>query len=362
MSSAAPRQHISALTPIAAVLARLDALALPVAPRELAVGDAEGRVLAADAAVSAPRPKVPTALTDGWAVRADLVADAGPYAPVPLPPAWVAAGAALPAGTDAILPPDAVTIGATGAEAHAAATAGEGVRAAGADAVPERPLRRAGERLRAVDVAAFRAAGIARALVREPRLRIVSTAPDDSAALLIARAASAMGGHIIFVHALERALSEENADAVIAIGGTGYDGTSVSMLARAGTVAIHGIGLAPGETTAVGAVGARPVLLLPERIDAALAAFLVVGSRLLARMSGLGAPERGTMVTLERKIVSTIGMAEVIPVRRENDGIVPLAAGHWPIEAMARADGFVLVAPESEGHAAGSVVEMRALP
>ncbi len=357
-------QRIAALTPIAAVLARVDALAVPVAPRELAVGDAEGRVLAADAAVTAPRPAAPTALTDGWAVRAETVADAGPYAPVPLvpPPAWVAAGAALPAGTDAILPPDAVTLGASGAEAHAGATAGEGVLAPGADAAPERPLRGAGQRLRAVDVAAFQAAGMARVMVREPRLRIVSTLPDHTAALLIARATSAMGGHVIFVRALERALSEENADAVIAVGGTGYGGTSVALLARAGTVAIHGIGLSPGESAALGAVGARPVLLLPERLDAALAGFLVVGARLLARLSGLKVAPPGIMVALKRKIVSTVGMAEVIPVRRDRDGIEPLASGHWPIEALARADGFVLVAPESEGHAAGSLVEMRALP
>lgn len=363
MKAPHPPQRIAALTPIGDVLARVDALTAAVKPREVAVGEAEGRVLAQDASVTAPRPAVPTALTQGWAVRADMVTDAGPYTPMPLvSPAWVDAGAPLPAGTDAILPPDAVTLDATGAQAHAAATPGEGVVAAGADAVPSRPLRRAGERLRALDVAALQAAGIARVMVREPRLRIVSRLPDESAALLIARATSALGGHVIFVRALERALSEENADAVIAIGGTGHNGTSVSMLARGGEVAVHGIGLAPGETAALGTVGTRPVLLLPDRIDAALAAFLVVGARLLARLSGLGAPEPATMVALKRKIVSTVSMAEAILVRRDGDGVEPLAAGHWPIEAMTRADGFVLVAPQSEGHAAGSMVEMRALP
>jgi molybdopterin molybdotransferase len=364
MKAPQPPQRIAALTPIGDVLARVDALARPVRPREVAVADAEGRVLAADVTVAAPLPTLPTAITEGWAVRAELLADAGPYTPVMLAPspAWVAVGAALPAGTDAILAPDAVTIDAKGAAAHAAATPGDGVLAAGADALPQRPLRKAGERLRAVDVAALQMAGIARVGVREPRLRIVSTLPDDSAALLVARATSAMGGQVIFVRALERALSEENADAVVAIGGTGYNGTSVTMLARGGDVAIHGIGLSPGETAAIGSAGARPVLLLPDRIDAALAAFLVVGTRLLARLSGLGTPEPGTMVALKRKIVSTVGMADAILVRRDGDGVEPLAAGHWPIAAMARADGWVLVAPQSEGQAAGSMVEMRALP
>src|SRR4051794_23496631 len=55
-------QRILSLTPIAQVLARLDALAQPVAPREAAVSDAEGRIVAADAGVTAPWPAAPVAL------------------------------------------------------------------------------------------------------------------------------------------------------------------------------------------------------------------------------------------------------------------------------------------------------------
>ncbi len=52
---------------------------------------------------------------------------------------------------------------------------------------------------------------------------------------------------------------------VIAIGGTGggSNDESVHTLARAGQVQFHGIGITPGETTALGFAGARPVLLLP---------------------------------------------------------------------------------------------------
>src|SRR5690348_11982766 len=120
-------QRISSRTPIGGVLARVAALAQPIAPREMALAEAEGRVLAADVSVATPRPPTPTALIDGWAVLADTVADAGPYAPMPLRPAptWVNAGDALPAGTDAVLPGDAVTVNSSGAEAHAGATAGD---------------------------------------------------------------------------------------------------------------------------------------------------------------------------------------------------------------------------------------------
>ncbi len=78
---------------------------------------------------------------------------------------------------------------------------------------------------------------------------------------------------------LESALADQGADAVVAIGGTGTgrNDASVCTLARLGRVEAHGIALSPGETAAVGFAGSRPVLLLPGRLDAALAVWLVIG-------------------------------------------------------------------------------------
>ena len=350
-------QRISSLTPIAQVLARVAAMAQPVAPCELALADAEGRVLAHDVIAQAS-PAAPVALVDGWAVRADQVTDAGSYAPLLLDPApaWVDAGAAMPRDTDAVLPPDAVA----GGEVHAAATAGDGVLAAGSDA--NGPLRLAGERLRAVDIAALQAVGISRVSVLEPRVRVVSIGADGPA-LAVARGVAAQGANVIFVRDLARALAED-ADAVIAVGGTGAgrNDASVTQLARAGRVDIHGFGLSPGETAALGSVRRQPVLLLPARLDAALAGFLVVGEALLRRLTGAITSQPEMPLTLARKIVSTVGMAEVVPVRRNPEGIEPLASGHWPMQALARADGWVLVPAESEGFAAGAQLTMRAFP
>jgi molybdopterin biosynthesis enzyme len=277
---------------------------------------------------------------------------------------WVDAGAAMPAGTDAVLPRDAMMLGGSSAEALASATPGDGVLGAGADASPEVPLRRAGGRLRAVDVAALQAAGIARVSIREPRVRVVAMPGCDAVALAISRAASAHGVVVIFVRALERALADEQTDIVITVGGTGegQNDASVAMLARMGQVDFHGFGIAPGESAALGVAKGHPVLMLPGRLDGALAAFLVVGDPLLARLTGLAEREPGLPVTLTRKIVSTVGIAEVVPVRRVAGGAEPLASGHWPLQALTRADGYVLIPPESEGLAAGSTVEMRAFP
>jgi molybdopterin molybdotransferase len=353
-------QRISVLTPLADVLARVAALAHPVCPRELALQDAEGRVLAEDV-VAGPWPASPVALVDGWAVRADSVTDAGPYAPMLLvpAPAWVDAGSPMPRGTDAVLPPDAVS----GDEVHASATAGDGVLAAGADASPERPLRRAGERLRAVDVAAFQAVCVSRVRVREPRVRVVAMPGCDAVALAISRGVAARGGNVIFVRALERALADGQTDIVIVIGGTGTGrgDRTVATLARIGDVAFHGFGISPGESAALGSVNGTPVLLLPARLDAALAVFLVVGDALLHARTG--APiSPGMPVRLTRKITSTVGLVEVVPVRCVDDGVEPLASGHWPLEVLTRADGWVTIPAESEGSAPGATLEMRPFP
>jgi molybdopterin biosynthesis enzyme len=134
------------------------------------------------------------------------------------------------------------------------------------------------------------------------------------------------------------------------------------MLARMGEVHIHGFGIAPGENAALGTVKGHPVLMLPARLDAALAAFLIVGEALLRRLTGALTSGPAMPVRLTRKINSTIGLAEVVPVRCVADGVEPLASGYWPAQALTRADGWVLVPPDSEGFAAGTQLEMRAFP
>jgi molybdopterin molybdotransferase len=365
-----PPQRVSRLAPLGHVEARIAALAAPVTPQAVEVGAALGRVLAEDVTVAAPIPAAPVALNDGWALRSDLVLDAGPYAPVPLvpAPAWVEVGEPLPATADAVLPPDAVVTTAGMAEVHASATAGDGVMAAGAEADARTPLRRVGTRLRALDIAVLRAAGLDRVQVRVPCLRIVAARAQrdaDFVGPVIARAIEGAGGVAqLDTCSLEEALGAPSVDAVVAIGGTGAgrQDASIKTLARVGRLDLHGVGIRPGETAALGTAGSCPVLLLPGRLDAALAAWLVIGSRLLARLTAGSAGDMPAPARLARKITSTVGLAEVVPVARGADGVEPLATGYFPLQALARADGWILVPPESEGFPAGAMVEVRPLP
>jgi molybdopterin molybdotransferase len=379
MASSEPQRLPSRLAPLAEMLARIEALVRPIEARAVDVAAAAGRVLATELAVEQSLPAVAIALRDGWAVRSDLVADAGPYAPVALapPPTFIEVGAPLPLDTDAVLPPDAVTLRDSVAEAMASAVPGDGVLAASADATAGHILYRAGERLRATDVALLRAMGLVRVSVRAPRLVLVTAnlfidAVDDTVAPLLARDIARAGGNADVVpgahdgtSTLVRVLEEiRDADAFVIVGGSGagHHDASVRTLARLGTVHIHGVGLAPGETAALASLGARPVLIIPGRLDAALAAWLVLGRHFLGRLAGCTAPDRGTSVRLVRKITSTIGMAEVVLVRRCEGGVEPIASACFPLQALAQADGFVLVAPEREGFPPGATVAMHALP
>jgi len=367
-------QLIQRLTPLAEVLALVDSDVKPVTPRTLDVAHAAGRTLAIDAAAPA-RPTAATALHDGWAVSADATLGAGGYAPTLLTqaPSRVEAGQPMPPDTDSVAPFDAVKKTAGGAEALVALNPGDGVLAAGGDCDPAIPLRRAGERLRTTDIAVFAAAGLARVTVREPRIRILPLRGSgiiNAAARLVASDIERRGGAARLDEAgrgLDVALAADNIDAVIAIGGTGSgrNDTSVHVLAREGRVAVHGLALAPGETAALGFSGTRPVLLLPGRLDAALAVWLVVGRHLLAALAASKRKDNtpGKTLTLARKVSSTVGLAELLPVRRMPEGqIEPLASHYLPLSSLTRSDGWILVPAESEGFAAGASVQVRPWP
>ncbi len=366
-------QRIARLTPLADVLSSFDIGVGAVEPRDETIANALGKTLAADVAAPSLRPEAALALRDGYAVRADATTDATSYTPLPLSPAppRIGAGERMPPDTDAVAALDAILMQRKTLQALAAVAPGEGVLRAGADAGPGTVLKMTGARLRRIDAAVLLALGIGRVPIREPRLRVVCAGDGPiigAAAALIANAIEAEGGVATQSAepnaSLEAALHHEGADAIVAIGGTGSGATdtSVRMLERAGKVAFHGIGITPGETTAFGYIGARPVLLLPGRLDAALAGWLTVGRRMLARLAFRLIEEQPFNADLSRKIASPLGLAEVVPVRRRGFRIEPLASHYLPMQVLARADGWILVPADSEGYQVGTSVPVRPWP
>ncbi len=234
------------------------------------------------------------------------------------------------------------------------------------------PLRRAGERVRAIDIAIMRTAGIKEVTIRAPRIHVVhggeARSPAIDAALVTTLRVAGEAGGVVTGRSItldETALGDDDTAALIAVGGTGsgrHD-AAVHTLARLGRVEAHGIAISPGETAAFGFAGERPVLLVPGRLDAALAVWLLIGRSLLAKLGGGSVEDHVTgTLPLKRKVTSTIGMTELVPVRCSAGMAEPLASGYLSFTALARSDGWIVVPADSEGFPAGTPVAVTPWP
>jgi molybdopterin molybdotransferase len=363
-------QRISRLTPRGAVLASFAQNVREVRPQTVAVAAAINAVLAEDV-IASTSPLRPVALRDGFPVKADDVADATPYATVILPKARpIELGDALPEGTDSVVPHDAVTLRGDCVEVIAGLAAGDGVLPEGGNANSRAPMRRAGEKIRPIDVGVFLAAGVTKVTVRTPRIAVAYAhkARNNSAngqLQILSRAIRGFGGVVADEPiSLEEALAEDNIDGVIGVGGTGSGqrDACVNTLGKLGRVETHGIAITPGETAAFGSIGERPVLLLPGRFDAMLAAWLLIGRYLIAGLNGGNVDELSTIMALKRKITSTIGMTELIPARCIEGMAEPMASGYLSLTSLAHSDGWIQVPAASEGFADGTLVTVNRWP
>jgi molybdopterin biosynthesis enzyme len=366
-------QRIVRLTPLDDVLARMEALLRPVAPVDAGLSAALGRTLASDVVIDAPMPKAALALRDGWAVMSEATREAGAHAPAPLVSAVrIDAGQPLPDGSDAVAPFDAVEIRSGVPQALTPVGPGEGVLPAGGDVAAGTTFLRAGARLDRVQIALLGMAGIREVQVRQPRLRVLRARPGhdamiDAAVELIVGAIESEGGIAAAESPgdrLEQALAGGDADTTIVVGGTGSgrNDAAVQALASVGEVMAHGVALIPAETTAFGLVHDRAVLALPGRVDAALAAWHLLGRRTLALLAGTLESLPTHPAKLTHKVTSTVGMAELVPVRCGGELATPIGSGYVPLSALVQAQGWIFVKPESEGYPAHSEVMVRPWP
>ena len=105
--------------------------------------------------------------------------------------------------------------------------------------------------------------------------------------------------------------------------------------------------------------------MLPGRLDAALAVWLAVGRRMLERLSATTLNKESEPVEtllLSRKVTSTVGLTELLPVRRIGGEVEPLASKYLSLSSLARSDGWILVPADSEGYSVGSAVQVRPWP
>jgi molybdopterin biosynthesis enzyme len=337
MSSTPPLR----LTPPDEALATLLAMLAPCPPRRVPVAEAVGLVLAVPLVVPGPLPIRPVALVAGWAVRAEETLGAGPYAPAPLAtlPVPVAPGDALPDRTDAVLGPFELEEGPL-PQALQGVVPGEGVRAPGEDAAPGTRLREAGERMTARDLPALAAMGVAEVPVRIPRIAWAGAAAPFVSALIRGEAGESC--------ALADCTGREDTppDLILVTGpGSGFVPT------------LHGLGSRPGGPAAIGLVGAVPAVLLPGLPQDAYAAWILLLRPALRHLTGAPPLETGR-ARLARKVASTVGLAEIVPLRLDGERAEPLAVGAVPLSALAAADGVLVVPPGAEGYEAGAEISV----
>jgi len=371
--------------PVERAQAWADGQAAPCPAEWIATAAAAGRVLAE--AVIAPRPLPPAdrAAEDGWALRASETVGASGYNPLPftasgptapLPPggaARVAAGEPLPHGADAVLPFDLAQDSAGGAavEVVGAVAPGAGVERAGEQYQAGAPLLEAGRAIGLLEAAQLAASGVERLrAVARPRVRLlvcgpkVAGEPDLHTPLLRALVerdggeVEIEGGGDALLGALRRA-SRPGADVLLVTGrtGTGADDEAPAALAQTGILELHGVALRPGGSTGMGSVGELPVILLPGDPLACWSAYELLAGRLVRQLGGRPPtlPHRTAEVELGKKLVSSVGLVEIVPVRLAGGRAEPLGLRDFGgLGAAARADGFVVVPAALEGYPPGA--------
>lgn len=396
-------------------LALLRGWAAVLPAEDTGLAGACGRVLARDVVAPIDVPGFVRAAVDGYALRGEdsfgateqgplelaLAGESLPGRPFarPLGPGEavrIATGAPLPAGADAVL------------QAELARELTRGPRSFVELLGPVPPLRhtgqvgediargtvflRAGRRLRPQDVGALASLGLASvAVVRRPRLGVLVTGDElvppgatpgphqivDSNSLVLAGLAARDGADVLStirardgepaLRAGLDALLAGPGDVLVVTGATsvGPEDLMPTIVAARGAVHLHGLAVRPASPTALArATDGRPVLLLPGNPVSCLCAYELLVGPLLRALGGRpdpwSLPHRTLDLRLARKLTSKVGRTDFVRVRRlGDDAVEPVAtSGASNLSSTVIADGFVLVAGDSEGMAAGDTVRV----
>lgn len=299
-------------------------------------GGAANRVLAADVVAQVLLPPWDTSAMDGYAVVAKDVLTAPLRLPVVgemaagTPPGTVAirsgscakvmTGAPLPDGADAVVPYEWTDRGATEVLILQTALHGNAVRSAGEDVSPGDPILSAGHRLRATDLAALAASGLATIEVaRRPRVAVVTTGDEirppgsklepgqiyDTAGPALEALISSAGGELTLrlrvsddPQLVETALAEAAAasDVVVSVGGVSVGDHDYvrATLERLGKLRLWRVAMRPGRPIAFGELAGSVFLGLPGNPVSASVTFILFGGPCLLAMQGASRPEPPT--------------------------------------------------------------------
>ncbi|MEW6912480.1 gephyrin-like molybdotransferase Glp [Trueperella pyogenes] len=391
-------------------LAECLAVAQPLPPFAVALGDAVGCVLAEDVRSLVDVPQADLAARDGYAVRIADVAAASRANPVSLPmleevradtvdptalvehtAVRISSGAVLPAGADAVIPIESTDQGRAEVRFFAAAQAGENVRRRSEDFAAGAVLLRAGVRIGSRQVAVLASAGHSTVMVHpSPRVVVMAIGDElqepgmpamrgkiyDANSHFLATAIRDAGAEVFRVGAVTdnkrelRELLEDQlvrADIIITTGGLSYGGgdTLKDVLSPLGTVRFDNVAMAPGRQLGVGRLeNETTVFCLPGAPVAAATAFEVFIRPALRHMAGYSSVHRRSVVArVETGWESPEGMrdfvrAKVVGNPHEGYRVEPVGDPNRPLlTALAKANCLAIVPEEQRLVQAGDSLE-----
>ncbi|HEU0026101.1 MAG TPA: gephyrin-like molybdotransferase Glp [Ktedonobacterales bacterium] len=376
------------------VLARFQ----PLDAEEVPLAEALGRVLAEDAIAREASPPFANSAMDGYALRSADTRGAAPDAPVRLRLAGevpagsvfagevgpgetlrILTGAPVPAGADAVIQQELVSVAGDEVALAAPVAVGNNIREAGGDARPGMLLARAGTELGPAEVALLASLGVSPARVtRRPRVAILATGDEltpvgeplrpgqiynSNTPYLIAAVSRAGATPVPLGVARDR---EDDLRAKLDAA-RGFDllltsgGVSVGdydlvkrMLTERGSMAFWRVRVKPGKPLAFGALDGTPLLGLPGNPVSAAVTFELFGRPAIRRMLGAARVERPEVeVVYEGSDLRRGDRRQFVRVRLASRGgrLVARDTGEQESHLISSLQGAtaLLIAPEGEG-------------
>ena len=384
----------------------IDQRVTPLGAEQVAVQDAGERVLAEDVSSSCAVPGFDRAAMDGYALHGTETFGADGYSPLeftvigeslPARPFFgrveagqavrIMTGAPMPDGADAVAQAEIAdefqVETSRRVRLSEAVPPGRHVGRRGEDIASGSIVLRAGRLLRPQDLGVLASIGASPiSVVRRPGVAILVTGDElvlcgsrpegyhivDSNSVMLAALLRRDGVTDIRLEMLKdrfdivkNALASAAEDLVLVTGGSsvGVEDHAPRVLADLGELVAHGVALRPASPTGLGFLGNRPVFLMPGNPVSCLCAYDLFAGRAARRLGGrssaMSYPTR--TLPLASKIVSMVGRVDYVRVKVCDSRVEPLAiSGASILSSTTRADGFVLVPADLEGHAEGENV------
>jgi len=364
-------------------------------------------VLAEDIISEVNIPEANRAVSDGYAVRAEDTKDASltnptklkvlgetfpGEAPLEITPGqavYVACGAPVPKGADAVVMVENTRLLRDEIEIYFPLKTGENIALAGEDVRDGSLVFKRGHVLRPQDVGLL--AGIGRTFVkvrRKPKVGIISVGNEliklskeepsriaNNYALIFSGLVSELGATPILIGIIPDDMVEirekisevlEETDLVVTIGGCSvgqrdFVPEAIDSLGEPGLV-FHGVKLSPGKVTGAGIIHNKPVIMLPGHIVSAYAGFYLFLAPLIAKL--LGISQDALFPAIKAKMVDRVKArptASFLRIRLSSiDGeslAKPILGGSSVLTTLTDSNGYAIV-PEGKGIEKGETVNV----